>query len=152
MSMVFCRGCAKELHETALMCPQCGAPQGASTQAAAISASGGAAMSMDKKFHIVLACAAAIAALLLYTTSAFGLIGLATGITCGLSVRLFVSHQKRDFQGTSKWSWFAILLCAIAAFGCLFFQAYSVQAVLLVFVAVRSSMLLLLNGTPEHQA
>ena len=27
MSMVFCRGCAKELHETAQMCPQCGAPQ-----------------------------------------------------------------------------------------------------------------------------
>jgi hypothetical protein len=46
----------------------------------------------------------------------------------------------------------AILFCAIAAFGCVFFQAYSVQAVLLVFVAVRSSMLLLLNGTPEHQA
>ncbi|MDF0734187.1 DUF4190 domain-containing protein [Pseudomonas entomophila] len=24
--MVFCRGCAKQLHETALTCPQCGAP------------------------------------------------------------------------------------------------------------------------------
>lgn len=152
MSMVFCRGCAKELHETAQMCPQCGAPQGASTQAAVISASGGAAMSMDKKFHIVLACTAAIAALLLYTTRAFGLIGLATGLTFAMSVRLFVSHQKRDFQGTSKWSWVAILLFSIGAFGCVFFQAYSVQAVLLVFVAVRASMLLLLNGTPEQQA
>lgn len=28
MSMVFCRGCGKELHETAPTCPQCGAPQG----------------------------------------------------------------------------------------------------------------------------
>ena len=27
MSMVFCRGCAKEIHETAQMCPECGAPQ-----------------------------------------------------------------------------------------------------------------------------
>ena len=24
MSMVFCRGCGKELHETAMMCPHCG--------------------------------------------------------------------------------------------------------------------------------
>lgn len=28
MSMVFCRGCAKEIHETAQVCPGCGAPQG----------------------------------------------------------------------------------------------------------------------------
>ena len=152
MSMVFCRGCAKELHETAQMCPQCGAPQGASTQAATMSSAGSPSMSLDKKFHIVLACAAAIAVLLLYTTRAFGLIGLATGLTFGLSVRLFISHQKRAFQGTSKWSWFAILFCAIAAFGCVFFQAYNVQVVLLIFIAVRSSMLLLLNGTPENQA
>lgn len=25
--MIFCRGCGKEIHETALACPQCGAPQ-----------------------------------------------------------------------------------------------------------------------------
>jgi hypothetical protein len=28
MSMVFCRGCAKEIHESAQSCPGCGAPQG----------------------------------------------------------------------------------------------------------------------------
>lgn len=28
MGMVFCRGCGKEIHETATQCPQCGAPQG----------------------------------------------------------------------------------------------------------------------------
>jgi uncharacterized membrane protein YvbJ len=28
MGMVFCRGCGKEIHETAHTCPQCGAPQG----------------------------------------------------------------------------------------------------------------------------
>jgi peptidoglycan/LPS O-acetylase OafA/YrhL len=27
MAMVYCRACAKELHETALTCPQCGASQ-----------------------------------------------------------------------------------------------------------------------------
>lgn len=27
MSMVFCRGCAKEIHESAQTCPGCGAPQ-----------------------------------------------------------------------------------------------------------------------------
>lgn len=29
--MVFCRGCAKEIHETAQTCPSCGAPQGVQT-------------------------------------------------------------------------------------------------------------------------
>ena len=29
MSMVFCRGCAKEIHSTAVACPGCGATQGA---------------------------------------------------------------------------------------------------------------------------
>ncbi|WEN14695.1 NINE protein [Rhodanobacter sp. AS-Z3] len=28
MGMVFCRGCGKEIHSTAVTCPQCGAPQG----------------------------------------------------------------------------------------------------------------------------
>lgn len=28
MSMVLCRGCSKEIHQTALACPSCGAPQG----------------------------------------------------------------------------------------------------------------------------
>ncbi len=28
MAMVFCRGCGREIHETAPSCPQCGAPQG----------------------------------------------------------------------------------------------------------------------------
>lgn len=28
MSMVFCRGCGKEIHQAVLACPSCGAPQG----------------------------------------------------------------------------------------------------------------------------
>lgn len=27
MGMVYCRGCGKEIHETAVTCPHCGAPQ-----------------------------------------------------------------------------------------------------------------------------
>lgn len=27
MSMIFCRGCGKEIHESAPTCPHCGAPQ-----------------------------------------------------------------------------------------------------------------------------
>lgn len=30
--MIFCRGCGKELHETAISCPHCGAPQIVPTQ------------------------------------------------------------------------------------------------------------------------
>ena len=29
--MIFCRECGKSIHETAINCPQCGAPQGAIT-------------------------------------------------------------------------------------------------------------------------
>ncbi|MFW6052641.1 MAG: NINE protein [Desulfosalsimonas sp.] len=31
-SMVFCRGCGKEIHEDARTCPHCGAPQRAAAQ------------------------------------------------------------------------------------------------------------------------
>ena len=31
MSMVFCRGCGKEIHESATSCPHCGATQAANT-------------------------------------------------------------------------------------------------------------------------
>jgi uncharacterized Tic20 family protein len=31
MDMVFCRGCGKEIHSTANMCPHCGAPQKSSS-------------------------------------------------------------------------------------------------------------------------
>ena len=31
MTMVYCRGCGKEIHETANLCPHCGAPQTANS-------------------------------------------------------------------------------------------------------------------------
>lgn len=39
MSMVFCRGCGKEIHETAPTCPGCGAPQRVPKAQAAAAAS-----------------------------------------------------------------------------------------------------------------
>ena len=36
MAMVFCRGCSKEIHESAPTCPQCGAPQAFESQGDAI--------------------------------------------------------------------------------------------------------------------
>lgn len=37
MSMVFCRGCGKEIHITAPTCPNCGAPQASTSNAGSIS-------------------------------------------------------------------------------------------------------------------
>ncbi|AZL66370.1 MULTISPECIES: DUF4190 domain-containing protein [Pseudomonas] len=37
MAMVYCRGCAKQLHETAPTCPQCGAPQHANSSTRLVS-------------------------------------------------------------------------------------------------------------------
>ena len=34
-SLVFCRGCAHQIHETAISCPKCGAPQVTLTKSAA---------------------------------------------------------------------------------------------------------------------
>lgn len=37
MSMIFCRGCGKQIHESAPHCPHCGAPQASSTGSSKIS-------------------------------------------------------------------------------------------------------------------
>ena len=65
--------------------------------------------SLNKKFHITLIIAAAIGIVLLYTTVYFPLIGLATGISLGLSFRLFMSHKKSNFVGTKKLDWVLVL-------------------------------------------
>ncbi|RON51428.1 DUF805 domain-containing protein [Pseudomonas frederiksbergensis] len=43
MSMVFCRGCAKEISSLAVACPQCGAPQAQVSQQAFTAPNAGAA-------------------------------------------------------------------------------------------------------------
>ena len=44
MPMVFCRGCGKEIHDSAISCPQCGAMQVYQPQAQAIQAMPGQAV------------------------------------------------------------------------------------------------------------
>ncbi|PRA64892.1 hypothetical protein CQ065_12080 [Pseudomonas sp. MYb187] len=53
--MVFCRGCAKEIHNTALTCPQCGAPQGvvAAQSASAPAANGNWYFEVLKKYFVI---------------------------------------------------------------------------------------------------
>lgn len=58
MSMIFCRGCGKEIHETAPICPVCGAPQGIQKMQAAAATSPSNAVesiseSWEKKFELL---------------------------------------------------------------------------------------------------
>ncbi|HEV2964955.1 MAG TPA: NINE protein [Candidatus Angelobacter sp.] len=38
MAMVFCRGCGREIHDSAITCPSCGAPQSVRTSQLPVSA------------------------------------------------------------------------------------------------------------------
>ncbi|WP_431196966.1 DUF805 domain-containing protein [Pseudomonas entomophila] len=57
MSMVFCRGCAKQIHQSALSCPGCGAPQAATAGNGTIAgttavSSGNAYLEVMKKYAV----------------------------------------------------------------------------------------------------
>ncbi|MEQ1531979.1 MAG: hypothetical protein ABL906_00255 [Sideroxydans sp.] len=60
MSMVFCRGCAKQIHETAPVCPQCGAPQ---FDVPSSTASSGEGVGWGNPMAWVIACAPLIGAI-----------------------------------------------------------------------------------------
>lgn len=49
MGMVFCRGCGKEIHDSAPTCPQCGATQGAPNANGKISSDAKAMLSYESK-------------------------------------------------------------------------------------------------------
>lgn len=58
MNMVFCRGCAREIHETASACPGCGASQGLLKPQAATTGNSGSASeviseSWQEKFALI---------------------------------------------------------------------------------------------------
>jgi hypothetical protein len=129
MSMVFCRGCAQQIHSEASTCPGCGAPQAATTSAMD---------SLNKKFHITLIAAAAVGIVLLYTTQLIPLIGLATGLCFGLSLRLFLVHKKNNFAQTKKLDWMLLVGFSSLALILMLASFYSVQAPALIFVAVRA--------------
>lgn len=99
--------------------------------------------SLDQKLHIFLISIASIAVLLLYTTFNFALIGIATGICFGLSLRLFFSHKKNDFKGTNKLDWILLAAFSTAALVLMLAGVYNIQAFILIFVAVRSFMIYL---------
>jgi hypothetical protein len=142
-----CSKCGTQALEEAVFCSSCGAAVASTASpsvAKAVPQSPAAANkvattkinSLDKKLHITLTCAAGIAVILLYTTELIGLIGLATGITFGLSLRLFFSHQKNNFIGTKKIDWVLLGIASTIAFILMFTEDYNIQALFLIFVAV----------------
>lgn len=54
MNMVFCRGCAKQIHETALSCPGCGAPQAASNGVTATAVADNTPITFGNVFAVVM--------------------------------------------------------------------------------------------------
>lgn len=141
MSMVYCRGCAKEIHETAPSCPHCGCLQHSAAAAPPVPSTPtkeSAENALNKKFHLTMMIAAAIAVLLLYTTKAIPLIGVATGLCFGASVRLFMIHKKNDFVGTKKLDWMLLAGFSTVAFILMLVKRYDFQGLVLIFVAVRS--------------
>ena len=73
-------------------CQFCGSPMTVAPAAevpAAPQQQAGGLNPMDKNLHLTLIIAAGVGVLLLYTSFQITLIGLATGVACGLSWRLF---------------------------------------------------------------
>ncbi len=142
MTMVHCRECGKQIHETALACAECGAPRkpAANPVAQAASATEAAlnsADSLNKKLHLVMLVAAALGVVFLFSTKAFGLIGAAAGVCFGLSVRLYLAHQKTGFAGSTKLNWMLMVGGTILSLICMMVELYTVQAMFLIFVGVR---------------
>lgn len=143
MTMVYCRGCGKQIHETALACPECGAPQKPAANPVAKAASAtevalNPADSLNKKLHLVMLVAAALGVIFLFTTKAFVLIGAAAGVCFGLSVRLYLAHQKTGFASSTKLNWMLVVGGTILSLICMMAELYTVQAMFLIFVGVRA--------------
>ena len=92
--MVFCRGCGKEIHDTAPLCPHCGAPQ---TQAAGV-ASGSLGLAI---IGIVLAILAAICAVQVNSFDRDQLIGGSAIALVALAAGAINSQQKKPGKGLS---------------------------------------------------
>lgn len=145
MTMVFCRGCAKEIHEKAQNCPHCGFQQ-LSIQQVVTPQTSSPRTSLStndstRKFHLTLVVTATIAVILLYATMAIPFVFITTGLCLGLCIRLYLIHNVQQFKDTKKLDW-ALLLCASGlAFVLMFLDYFHYQAPLLVFVAIRGLIL-----------
>lgn len=154
-NMVFCRGCAKEIHESAISCPACGCIQHpANTEKTTASVYRTISLKDDPntKFHLALILSASIAVVLLYATMAIPFIGIATGLSFGLSARLYAAHQKNQFAGTKKLDWVLLASFSGIAFILMLAGAYDIQAPVLVFVAVRALMMYFTMNTEVTEA
>jgi hypothetical protein len=80
------------------------------------------------------------------------LIGAATGVTFGITVRLFFAHKKNDFAGTKKLDWILMMLASAIAVVLMLTQAYNIQALLLIFVAVRALLMYFTIYSKENVA
>ena len=95
MAMVFCRGCAKEIHETAPACPQCGASQHVASSATQNIVSGSPWMS------IVSLVLGIISVLAMFDDSEWNndtIVGLVIFAGIGLTFGIITIIQKRSGQ------------------------------------------------------
>ncbi|MGB9090663.1 MAG: DUF4190 domain-containing protein [Pseudomonas farsensis] len=95
MAMVYCRGCAKQLHESAPTCPQCGAPQFATSNPGP--ASGGSAW-----LAIVSLCLGILCTLALFDDSEWDMdtmAGLGLFAGTGLIMGIISINQKKPGNG-----------------------------------------------------
>lgn len=94
MPMVFCRGCGKEIHDTAPLCPHCGAPQNQAGQFA-----GGSLWLAITS--IVLAIFAAICAIQVNSFDRDQIVGGAAVAVLSLVTGAINLQQKKPGKGIS---------------------------------------------------
>ncbi|ONN64977.1 hypothetical protein [Herbaspirillum sp. VT-16-41] len=94
MSMVFCRGCGKEIHNSAPLCPHCGAPQSQASSAA----SGSLWLAIT---GIVLAIFAAICAVQVNSFDHDQLVGGSAIALVALAAGAINLQQKKPGKGIS---------------------------------------------------
>lgn len=89
MSMVYCRGCGKEIHETATMCPHCGYQYSNSS------------LEADKKNNLWMAVVSSVLALLTFANW-FGINSWSQDIIVGLWMFCIVSITLSAISLTQK--------------------------------------------------
>jgi hypothetical protein len=147
--MVFCRGCGKQIHDSALACPDCGA-----SQAPVGSTASGPkpASSFEQKLHITMLVSAALAVALLYTTFAIWLISIASGVCLGLSWRLFVLHKRAGYHATRRSDWILLMVLAGIAFALILASEYTFQGLVLIVFGVRALIMYFSIHSPRRPA
>ncbi len=105
----------------------------------------------NKIFHIALSAVPVLAIILLYTTKVELLVGLATGVTLGMSLRLLFAHKKNGFVGTRKLDWVLMAGFGSLAMVLMLAEAYTYLPFPLAFVAMSAlvNYFKLYRKTPE---